>query len=75
MAVELGLQRPMRPPSNPEEEVFMRDAQRVNRTMYIADASWAALTGRAPVWTLDSTVAERTAWLESPVSKLGFLLV
>lgn len=70
MAVEIGLQRPVRrlEPNDPGEPLI-RDAQRCWMTLWLADASWAAQTGRASLIALDSKVQQPPEWLESAVSQ------
>ncbi|ORY88499.1 hypothetical protein BCR35DRAFT_351006 [Leucosporidium creatinivorum] len=68
MAVEIGLQRPLRKlhdESNEAGERLVRDAQRAWSTLALADASWSAQTGRPPLLPLEQQPPE---WLQSQIT-------
>lgn len=68
MAVEIGLQRPLRrlhDDANATGEHLVRDAQRSWLTLALADASWSAQTGRPPLLSLEDQPPE---WLRSQIT-------
>lgn len=68
MAVEIGLQRPLRKLHDGTDhtgERLVRDAQRAMSTLVLADASWSAQTGRPPLLSLEEPQFE---WLQSQVT-------